>query len=238
MMRLLVLLVLGLGATARAWAQTPPPAATASPDAFHAVAYVEVAPASRTQTGPLFARYREESLRLDGCERIDVFEQIGRAGHFAIIETWRDAKAFDARDAMVRQRLLDALKPIRVSDYDQRPYKTLSVASRTGSAGRGTLNQPGREAVTVVAHVDVSQNPIVPPMLTRLAETSRAEAGNLRFDVYQHTMRANHFHIVETWSSQQALDAHVTAAHTRQYRDEIQPLTGSPLDERVYRAFP
>ena len=27
------------------------------------------------------------------------------------------------------------------------------------------------------------------------------------------------------------------AAHTRQYRDAIQPMTGSPLDERVYKAI-
>jgi hypothetical protein len=31
------------------------------------------------------------------------------------------------------------------------------------------------------------------------------------------------------------LDAHAAAAHTRQYRDELQPMTGSPLDERVYK---
>jgi quinol monooxygenase YgiN len=50
-------------------------------------------------------------------------------------------------------------------------------------------------------------------------------------------MRANHFTIVETWRDQQAFDAHVAAAHTRQYRDDVQPLTGSPLDERVYKAI-
>jgi quinol monooxygenase YgiN len=49
-------------------------------------------------------------------------------------------------------------------------------------------------------------------------------------------MRANHFTVIETWQSQKAFDAHVAAPHTRQYRDEVQPLTGSPLDERVYKA--
>jgi quinol monooxygenase YgiN len=88
--------------------------------------------------------------------------------------------------------------------------------------------------VSVVAHVDVTPNPQVPVLLKRLAEASRREDGNLRFDVFQHTMRANHFTVVETWQSQRALDAHVAATHTKQYRDELQPLTGSPLDERVY----
>ena len=88
--------------------------------------------------------------------------------------------------------------------------------------------------VYVIAHVDVAPNSQAPVLLARLAEASRREAGNLRFDVVQHTMRANHFTVIEHWRSQQALDSHVAAAHTRQYRDELQPLTGSPLDERVY----
>ena len=127
-------------------------------------------------------------------------------------------------------RLTEALAPIRVSGYDERPYKTLSVApARDGGGGA---------AVSVVAHVDVAPNPAVAPMLTRLAEASRQEPGNLRFDVLQHMMRANHFTVVETWRDQAALDAHVAAAHTKRYRDELQPLTGSPLDERVFKAVP
>ena len=50
-------------------------------------------------------------------------------------------------------------------------------------------------------------------------------------------MRGNHFTVIEGWRNQQALDAHVAAAHTRQYRDAIQPMTGSPLDERVFKAI-
>src|SRR5215471_4506483 len=123
---------------------------------------------------------------------------------------------------------MDALAPIRVSDYDLRPYKTLSVGPSPPA--------PSSRAVSVVSHVDVSPDPRVAGMLRSLAEASRKEDGNLRFDVVQHTMRANHFTVVETWRDQKAFDAHVAAAHTRQYRDELQPLTGSPLDERVYTA--
>jgi quinol monooxygenase YgiN len=73
-------------------------------------------------------------------------------------------------------------------------------------------------------------------MLRRLAETSRQEAGALRFDVLQHAMRGNHFTVVEVWSDQSALDAHVAAPHTRSYRDTLQPISGSPVDERVFAA--
>ncbi len=159
-------------------------------------------------------------------EHVEIFEQIGRPGHFAVVERWRDQAAFDARDAAARKRLLDALESMRVSGYDERPYKALSTAPEVVVSELSMFN--------VVTHVDVIPNPQAAGLLTRLAEASRKEPGNLRFDVVQHAMRANHFTVIERWRNQAALDAHVAAAHTRQYRDEIGPLTGSPLDERVY----
>ena len=45
----------------------------------------------------------------------------------------------------------------------------------------------------------------------------------------------NHFTIVESWENPAAAEAHAAAAHTKQYRLEIQPLSGSPLDERTFR---
>ena len=74
-----------------------------------------------------------------------------------------------------------------------------------------------------------------PGLLTRLAEASRKGQGCLRFDVLQHTMRANHFTVIEIWENQKALDAHAAARHTKQYRDGLQPISGSPLDERLYK---
>jgi len=70
--------------------------------------------------------------------------------------------------------------------------------------------------------------------LQELATASRQEPGNLRFEVLQHAMRGNHFTVIEQWRNQDALEAHVATAHARAYRDALQPLTGSPLDERVY----
>jgi quinol monooxygenase YgiN len=213
-----------IGVSARpAVAQDAAPAA-----AFCAVSYVEVRARAASTAVAALKEYREANRRRDGFVGFDIFEQVGRPGHFAVIETWRSAEAFEARGTKAQEELLKTLAPIRVSNYDQRPYKILSVGGAPPAAAGRT--------VSVIAHVDVSPDPRVAPMLVRLAVAARAEAGNLRFDVMQHTMRANHFTIVETWQSQEALDAHVAAADTRQYRDELQPLTGSPLDERVYTA--
>jgi quinol monooxygenase YgiN len=123
---------------------------------------------------------------------------------------------------------MDALKPIRTSDYDERPYKALTLAADKGVGGLRT------QGVFVISHVDVAPNTEAPTLLQKLADASRQEAGNLRFDVIQHAQRANHFTVVEHWQNQAALDTHVAAAHTREYRDALAPLTGSPLDERAY----
>lgn len=199
--------------------------------AVYAVAYVEIMPSARGTAVAALKQYRDTSGKDEGYVRFEFFEQIGWPGHFAVIEKWADQRTFDLHGkAAPTAQLLSKLQPIRVSGYDQRPYKTL-VAGPTPEA-------TGGRAVHVVAHVDIGgggPQGDAAGMLRRLAETSRKEDGNLRFDVLQHTARANHFTVVETWRSQEALDAHAAAAHTRQYRDVLQPMTGSPLDERLYK---
>ena len=56
--------------------------------------------------------------------------------------------------------------------------------------------------------------------------------GTLQFDVLQHTMRAKLHRrrgLGEPWRARRR------TAHTKQYRDVLQPISGSPLDERVYK---
>ena len=199
--------------------------------ALYAVSYVEVVPSGRAATVAALKQYRDASRPEDGYVRFELLEQVGRPGHFAIIETWKDPKAFDAHGTAAHlKQVRDALQSNRLSGYDQRPYKTLTVASPM-AAGNG-------QAIHVVAHVDTvgGGQADAPGLLTRLAEASRREQGCLRFDVLQHTMRANHFTVVEIWENQKALDAHAAALHTKQYRDALQPISGSPLDERWYKA--
>jgi quinol monooxygenase YgiN len=198
--------------------------------AVYVVAYVEVLPDARVTMINALTQYRDASRKDAGMEGFDLLEQNGRRGHFAVVEKWRDQAAFDAHAKMAHVKaFLDALAAIRLSGYDQRPYKTLTTA-----APRGT---PDTQAIVVVSHVDVGGPPgEAPGLLRQLAETSRGEAGCLRFDVVQHTMRANHFTVVEVWSNQRTQEAHAAAAHTKQYRDKLQPMTGSPLDERLYRS--
>ena len=159
--------------------------------------------------------------------RLEFFHQMGRPGHFAVIETWANAKALEAHAAAAHTKeYRSKLDQIRLSDYDQRPYKTVT-AMPPGA--------PNEKAVYVITHVDIGgQGTNAPELLRRLADASRKEEGNVRFDVLQHAMRANHFTVIEVWRNRQALDAHAAATHTRQYRDALGPIAGSPLDERIY----
>jgi len=196
------------------------------------VAYVDILPASRTTMVAALKQYRETTGRASGDAQVETFEQIGRPGHFVVVERWKDQASLDAHRLTAHAKAFrDAMQPIRVSGYDERPYKVLSVAP----AARGGSGRP----VYVVSHVDIGGGggqADAPGMLRRLAEVSRQEPGALRFDVLQHAMRGNHYTVVEVWRDQSALDGHVAAPHTRAYRDTLQPISGSPVDERVFAA--
>lgn len=219
-MTLLLSFVIFVALGAAPQGQSVGAASGSSAVAFHAVSYVEVEATKTARAAAVSAlrAYHAASRGQDGFIRFEAFEQEGRPGHYAFVETWRDQMAFDARDQAAAKQLADALKPIRISDIDRRPYKTMTVAPAVTSTGN---------PVFVITHVDASPTPQLPALLQRLAEESRRDPGNLRFDIMQHTMRANHFTIVEAWRDQRALDAHAASAHMRQYRDAYGPMAGS-----------
>jgi quinol monooxygenase YgiN len=198
---------------------------------FFAVTYVEVMPASKATAVAAFRQYRDISRKEEGFVRMELFEQDGRQGHLTLIETWGNQRAFEAHTAAAHTKeWRSKLDPIRLSDYDQRPYKTLSV----GPAGSASTNR----ATFVIAHVDIGgQGTKAPELLRQLAEASRKETGNQRFDVLQHAMRGNHFTVIEAWQNDKSLETHAAATHTRQYRDAVGPIAGSPLDQRIYKVL-
>ena len=89
----------------------------------------------------------------------------------------------------------------------------------------------------VVAHVDV-----IPPftaegrdLLRLLAADSRKDAGVVRFEVFEEVARPNHSTIVAVWKTRKAYEDHLAADHTRASRAKLQPMLGSPFDERLHR---
>jgi len=200
-----------------------------SDSTFYSVSYFEVPPSSKSAAVSAFKQYRDTSRKEDGFVRQELFEQADWGGHLVLIETWSNPKGFDAHNTATHTRAWrQKMDELRISEFDQRPYKTLSLSTGPDAA----LDR----ATFVISHVDIGgQGTNAADLLRRHSEASRKEAGNLRFDVLQHNMRANHFTVIEAWRDEKALQAHASAQHTRQYRDGLGPITGSPLDQRLYR---
>jgi autoinducer 2-degrading protein len=77
----------------------------------------------------------------------------------------------------------------------------------------------------------------VAALLKEVAEASRKEPGVVRFEVMQRVTPASHFAIVGTWKDQAALDAHLAAGSSKQFRDKVQPHLIAPLDDRLSIPF-
>ncbi len=94
--------------------------------------------------------------------------------------------------------------------------------------------------VAVVAHVDVMPNFTVQgrELLRRFALESRKDPGIVRFEVFEEIGRPNHSTVVEVWQTRKAYDDHLALDHTRKSRGDLQPMLGSPFDERIHRPMP
>jgi len=195
-------------------------------------AYIEVMPSAQGETMALLRQYREASRKEESNVRLEVLQQNGRPDHFVLLETWKDQKALDAHGmATHTAQLREKLQPLRASPFDERLHKGLAIGSALAAHAAG--------ATYVVTHADAvpSGKDEALVLLKQLAETSRHDDGNVRFEVLQQSSRQNHCTIVEIWKEQKALAAHVIAGHTRQFREKFQPLSGSLYDERLYTAL-
>jgi quinol monooxygenase YgiN len=100
--------------------------------------------------------------------------------------------------------------------------------------------QKAEPQLHVVTYVDVYPDfaDTTAKLLQQFAADNRKDAGFVRFQALRDVARANHFAIVEVWQSKQAYDAHLTAPHSKAFREQLQQGLGSPFDERLYNALP
>jgi len=98
----------------------------------------------------------------------------------------------------------------------------------------------GGKGVYVVTHVDVTPNftADATKILREFAAESRKDPGVVRFEVLQQDSRANHYTVVEVWLTRQAFEAHSALEHTKRFREKLQPMLGSPFDERLHEILP
>ena len=196
------------------------------------VSYLDVTPASRDAAAACCASWRPPAARI-GEGRYEVLQR-GRP-----VQPVRDRRdlerpeGYDAHAASAHvKKFRQQVKPHLVSPIDERPYVTLAADPKDGAA-------IPRGSAVAISHVDVA-----PPKkddgvaaLKALADPTRKDNGNLRFDAYQQKTRPNHFTVIEVWRNQKAVDAHETDTHTKDFRKVLGSATGALYDQRWYKAI-
>ena len=103
------------------------------------------------------------------------------------------------------------------------------------AAAQPPAKDPGG-SVYVISFVDATPNFAMDcaKLLMQFAAESKKDPGVVRFDVLRQDSRGNHFLISEVWRSRKDFEAHTALEHTKQFREKLQPMLGSPYDERVH----
>jgi quinol monooxygenase YgiN len=230
LLRSALVLAAGAAIAAAVSAQAPAPPPPPPDGPRYVVTYVEVKPTAADQAERLVREFRNATRKEAGNLRAEALRRIGQINHFVLLEAWKDQAAVDAHfKAPATVQFRDKIKAIQNAPIDDRVHFPLSV-------GPLEVKATGA-AVAVVTHVDV-----IPPQrengtaFTRqLAEDSRKEAGNVRFEAVTQVNRQNYFTVIEVWRDRKTVDVHSMAAHTRAFRDKLAPATGALYDERLYR---
>jgi len=211
-----------------AQAPAPPPLPPDGPR--YIISYVEAKPTAAAEAEKLVRQVRDATRKEAGNLRAEALQRIGQAHQFVLLEAWKDQAAADAHfKVATTAQFRDKIKAIQNAPIDDRVHFPRSV----GPVELEALSA----AVAVVTHVDV-----IPPqrengtaITKQLAEDSRKEKGNMRFEAVTQVNRQNHFTLIEVWRDRKTVDMHSMAEHTRSFRDKLAAATGALYDERFYR---
>jgi len=207
--------------------------ANAQDNTVYVVNYVDVAPAARATAVNLLRQLANASRKDEGNTRFDILQRMAPSNQFAIVAVWKDQKAYDAHQAAAHSKeFREKIKPYLISAIDDRVHTGMEIAG-------APAEKIARGAIVVVTHVDVpppKKDECIAALKTLVAD-GRKEPGSVRFDVFQQGNRPNHFSVVEIWKNQGAYDAHITAATTKKFRDQLTPMSGALYDERLYKAI-
>ena len=194
---------------------------------------MEFKPADAKAGGRVLDDLASQALASVGVNRFDVLQQVDRPNFFALFEIWSSAETFAAfQSSSATQAILTELAPLLEAPLDERDGNLLA----------GTVNPRSRHAdsrqIFVITHVDIDPQ-FVPepavPVLDTFVSDSASDPGVQTFALLSQAGTTNHFQLIEVFANQQAFNAHVSAQHTLDFRNDIQPFIGAPYDERLYQ---
>ncbi len=209
-------------------AQTP---ATSNPNApVYVVGYIDVLPSMKAQAMVFLKQARANCTKAAGNLRCEIVQRMEQQNEFARLEIWKDQAAFKAHAAGGGAQFSEKLKPMLASPYDERIHTAMSALAPQAP--------PGGRIVYAITHIDVIPPRIEPalPVLSKMADDGRKDAGNGRLEILQQFAPAtNHFTVVEIWGNKRQLEAHQASPQAIKFREQLQPAIGAPYDERLYK---
>jgi quinol monooxygenase YgiN len=204
--------------------------AGAQPDQLqYVVIYVELKPAGTKAGDRLLDDLAAQALASAGVIRFDVLQQVDRSNFFTLFEIWSSAQTFAAfQSSSATQAILTQLTPLLGAPLDERDGNLLA----------GTVDpRDAKSRIFVITHVDIDPQFVdqARPLLDTFVSDSASDPGVQTFALLSQTPTTNHFQLIEAFTKQKAFDAHVSAQHTLDFRNGIQPFIGAPYDERLYQ---
>ena len=200
-------------------------------ESIWALTFIEVRVDARGHAGNVL-RQHANALREHSSwpGQIILLQEVSRPERFVLVEHEKTDVSTDAAREMrsVTERLTDDL----TAPPDLRMNREfVEVAPATGARADVRAN------VYVIAHLDIG-----PPdraraeaALRQLSAAARQSDGNLVFDIWQQTDRANHFNLISGWMSESQFHAFAASRAAQEFRQTVGPLLGSPYDERLFR---
>jgi quinol monooxygenase YgiN len=206
--------------------------AGAQSDQQFVVVYVEFKPADANAGGRVLDDLASQALASAGVIRFDVLHQVDRRNFFALFEIWSNAQTLAAFESSpATQAILDQLAPLLEAPLDERDGNLL-----TGTVNPRSRHAESRHQIFVITHVDIDPQFVdqALPVLDTFVSDSESDPGVQTFALLSQAGTTNHFQLIEVFANRQAFNAHVSAQHTVDFRNDIQPFIGAPYDERLY----
>ncbi len=91
--------------------------------------------------------------------------------------------------------------------------------------------------ITIVAKCSVQPSAIDEflELALSLVHASRAEAGNVSYDLFRDLKNPAQFTFIECWKDQEAINVHNASEHFVEFGNKAAPFFGAPLDIGLYR---
>ena len=197
------------------------------------VAYIEVASQSQEQAAALLKSWAETVRKNPDNLGFAPLRRLGPTNHFAIVEFWKDAKAFENQSASPEgKQFRSAISPLLIAPYDEGPHSVLAADAERSKAA---IEKADKDTVVGVTHVDV-----IPPKKDGAVAWTKGlfapvskSAGNLAFDVLQQMSRQNHMTLFEL-EKRQRYGCEFGAELHEDLSPSLQDMSGSLFDLRTY----